>query len=191
MNSQTQLDDNLPVDDNLPDAVNRSINRHAMYSAGAVLIPIPMIEVVTNTTMQIHLIARLCDLYQVRFSQHAVKASIATFVGVVLPTGKIGVAAYLTARAVPVVGPILGLTTAPVLAGAMTWAIGRVFAWHFEHGGSLDDFQADDAIARFKQEFSEGKRRARDLMHPEKSSAESNPTHQVREQTKDTLSSEH
>lgn len=56
------------------------------------------------------------------------------------------------------------LTTAPVLAGAMTWAIGRVFAWHFEGGGSLDDFRAEDAVTRFKQEFSEGQRRARDFV---------------------------
>lgn len=140
-------------------AASRSIRRHTLYAAAGTLIPIPMIEVVTSTSMQIHMIAQLCDIYGVRFSENAVKASLATFVGVIIPSGSIGVSAYMLARAVPVVGPVLGLTTAPVLAGGMTWAIGRVFAWHFDGGGSLDDFRANDAITRFKKEFADGKRR--------------------------------
>ena len=149
---------NLP--DTLPNTVMRAINRHAIYSATGALIPIPMIEVVTSTSMQFHLIARLCDLYEVRFSDHAVKASLATFASVVLPAGSLGVAAYTVARAVPVIGPVLGLTTAPVLAGAFTFAIGRVFAWHFETGGTIETFKTEDAVERFKQEFAAGKRRA-------------------------------
>lgn len=143
----------------LTDAAIHSIKRHTLYAAAGTLIPIPFIEVVTSTSMQIHMIAQLCDIYRVRFSEHAVKASLATFVGVIVPSGSIGASAYTLARAVPVVGPVLGLITAPVLAGSMTWAIGRVFAWHFERGGSLDDFRAEDAIARFRKEFAEGKRR--------------------------------
>lgn len=153
------MDSNQISSEKLPDAASRSIRRHTLYAAAGTLIPIPFIEVVTNTSMQIHMIAQLCDIYGVRFSEHAVKASLATFVGVVVPSGSIGASVYTLARAVPVVGPALGLTTAPVLAGSMTWAIGRVFAWHFERGGSLDDFRAEDAIARFRKEFAEGKRR--------------------------------
>lgn len=153
------MDSNQISSEKLPDAASRSIRRHTLYAAAGTLIPIPFIEVVTNTSMQIHMIAQLCDIYGVRFSEHAVKASLATFVGVVVPSGSIGASVHTLARAVPVVGPVLGLTTAPVLAGAMTWAIGRVFAWHFERGGSLDDFRAEDAIARFRKEFAEGKRR--------------------------------
>jgi len=149
---------------NRSDAARQSIRRHTIYAATGALIPIPMIEVVTSTSMQVQMIAQLCDLYEVRFSEQAVKAALATFVGVVVPAGGIGASAYIVARSVPVIGPVLGLTTAPLLAGAMTWAIGRVFAWHFERGGSMDDFRADDAIARFRYEFSEGKRRAGEFL---------------------------
>ena len=135
-----------------------------MYSAAGALIPIPMIEAVTSTSTQFHMIAQLCDIYGVRFSQHAVKASMATFASVIMPSGSLGYAVYSAARAVPVAGPVLGLTTAPVLAGAMTWATGRVFAWHFETGGTLDDFRAGDMLARFRREFAQGRRRARDFM---------------------------
>lgn len=150
--------------DSAPDltgAVPDIIRRHSLYAAGGALIPIPMIEVLTSTSSQLHMISELCELYGIRFSDQAVKASLVTFAGLVVPAGKIGASAYLMARAVPVVGPVLGLATAPVLAGAMTWATGRVFAWHFERGGTLGDFDAEDAVARFKREFSQGKRRIR------------------------------
>lgn len=162
-------EDGYPVDPktgrNLPATVNDSINTHAIWAATAALIPIPMIEVVTNTTMQIHMISRLCDIYGVKFSDHAVKASIATFVGVVVPAGSIGTSAYFAARAVPVIGPIVSIAVAPALSGAMTWAVGRVFAWHFENGGSLADFDTDAAVERFKQEFEAGRRRAADFVN--------------------------
>ena len=80
-------------------AASRSIRRHTLYAAAGTLIPIPFIEVVTSTSMQIHMIAQLCDIYGVRFSEHAVKASLATFVGVIIPSGSIGVSAYMLARA--------------------------------------------------------------------------------------------
>ena len=157
-----------PVDpetgENLPIIVNRSINRHALWAAGASIIPIPMIEVVTNTTMQIHMIAQLCDFYDVKFSDQAVKAAIGTFVGVVVPAGGIGASAYLAARSVPLIGPVLGFTTAPFLAGGMTWAIGRVFAWHFDRGGTMIDFDAESATERFRREFEAGKQFTRDFI---------------------------
>ncbi|MBO6783268.1 MAG: DUF697 domain-containing protein [Alphaproteobacteria bacterium] len=157
-------EDGYPVDPetgrNLPAMVSDSINSHAIWAAATALIPIPMIEVLTNTTMQIHMISRLCDIYEVKFSEQAVKASIATFVGVVVPAGSIGTSAYFAVRAIPVVGPVVSLAVAPALSGAMTWAIGRVFAWHFERGGSLADFDADAAVDRFKREFEAGRRRA-------------------------------
>ena len=157
-----------PVDpetgESLPIIVNRSINRHALWAAGASMIPIPMIEVVTNTTMQIHMIAQLCDHYGVKFSDQAVKAAIGTFVGVVVPVGGIGTSAYLATRSVPVLGPVLGFTTAPLLAGGMTWAIGRVFAWHFDRGGTMTDFNAESATARFRREFEAGKRFTRQFV---------------------------
>lgn len=142
-------------------AVPGIIRRHSLYAAAGALIPIPMIEVLTSSSSQLHMISELCDIYDIRFSDQAVKASLATFAALVVPAGKVGASAYLVARAVPVAGPVLGLATASVLAGGMTWAAGRVFAWHFEQGGTLGDFRAEDAVARFKKEFAAGKRRIR------------------------------
>ncbi|MEH6752692.1 MAG: GTPase [Alphaproteobacteria bacterium] len=149
-----------PVIDDLPAAVDKVIHRHAAYAAAGGLIPIPLIEVVTSGTIQIRMIAKLCDMYEVPFSENAIKASVATLVGSLLPVSSLGYTVLSFSRAVPVVGPILGLATIPALAAAATWAVGRVFAWHFAEGGTLDDFDAESAKDDFKREFEEGKSKA-------------------------------
>lgn len=151
-----------PVIEDLPTTVNQTIRRHAMYAAAGGLIPIPLVEILTSGTIQLRMISRLCDAYGVPFSENAIKASLATLVGSLLPMSSVGYTVLSFTRAVPVVGGILGLATIPALAAAATWAVGRVFAWHFAQGGTLEDFDAEGAKDDFKREFEEGKRKVAD-----------------------------
>lgn len=160
---QAEIEDG-PVIDDLPTTVNQIIRRHAMYAAAGGLIPVPLIEVLTSGTIQIRMISQLCDAYGVKFSENAIKASIATLVGSLLPVSSVGYTVLSFTRAVPVVGPILGLATVPAMAAAATWAVGRVFAWHFAGGGTLEDFDAESAKEDFKREFEEGKRKVADAI---------------------------
>lgn len=153
----------------LPHPAHEIVNRHAVYAAAGGLIPVPLIELVTSGTIQLRMIAKLCDLYELRFSEQAVKAAIAALVGSALPFTSVGHLTSSLFRAVPVVGPVLGLATLPALAGATTWAIGRVFAWHFASGGTLEDFNVEAKKEQFKREFAEGKRRASEFVRGAKS----------------------
>lgn len=153
-----------PVIEDLPTTVNQIIRRHAMYAAAGGLIPVPLIEVLTSGTIQLRMISQLCDTYEVPFSENAIKASIATLIGSLLPVSSLGYSVLSFTRAVPVVGPVLGLATIPAMAAAATWAVGRVFAWHFEGGGTLEDFDAESAKEDFKREFEEGKRKVSDAV---------------------------
>ena len=71
-----ETDDVETVDDGLPAAVTHQIRRHAMYAAAGGLIPVPLLEIVTSGTIQIRLVAKLCDIYGVSFSENAVKAAL-------------------------------------------------------------------------------------------------------------------
>lgn len=148
----------------LPGLVDDIIRRHAIYAAVGGLIPIPLAEVVASGTIQLRMIAQLSDLYDLPFSEQAVKAAIGSLVGSVLPMTGVGYAAFSLVRSVPVVGPVLGLATMPVFAAALTWAVGRVFAWHFASGGTIEDFDAAARREQFKREFEEGKRRASEFV---------------------------
>lgn len=153
-----------PVIEDLPTTVNQIIRRHAMYAGAGGLIPVPLVEVLFSGTVQLRMISQLCDTYEVRFSENAIKASIAALVGSVLPVSSLGYSVLSFTRAVPVVGPVLGLATIPAMAAAATWAVGRVFAWHFANGGTLEDFDAEGAKEDFKREFEEGKRKVADAV---------------------------
>lgn len=153
-------DDVDTVEEDLPAAVTHEIRRHAMYAAAGGLIPVPLLEIVTSGTVQIRLVSRLCDIYGVSFSENAVKTALTTMIASILPAGALGASVFTMVRAVPVVGPLLSLATMPALAGAATWAVGRIFAWHFANGGSLEDFDAEGSKESFKREFEAGKRRA-------------------------------
>ncbi len=137
--------------------VNEIIRWHAGYSAVGGLIPVPLLDIAASTTIQIRMISKLCRLYGVPFSEQAVKGTIASLVASVIPAAGVG---YMTASAmrwIPLVGPILGFATFPALYAALTWALGRTFAWHFSRGGTLDNFMSDETKDRFRSEFATAK----------------------------------
>src|SRR5690606_42113736 len=55
----------------LPELVSHTIKRHAAYAAAGGLIPIPLVEVAASGTIQLRMIARLCDHYDLPFSEQA------------------------------------------------------------------------------------------------------------------------
>ena len=136
------------------------IKKHCIYAAVGGLIPVPFVEMVTSSTIQLRMIANLCDIYEVRFSENAVKNAIGTLLATVIPAGGVGMAVTSLFSRVPVVGAVFGVVAMPSLAAASTYALGKVFAWHFAKGGTASNFNADAMKSRFKHEFEEGKRKA-------------------------------
>ncbi|SMF44580.1 Uncharacterized conserved protein, DUF697 family [Tistlia consotensis] len=148
----------------LPKEVSDIVRRHAIYAAAGGLIPLPVVEFFTSSAIQLRMVGQLCDHYGLHFSEQAVKAAIGTMVGSALPVGTAGYVSSSLVRFVPFLGPVIGLTTLPALAAAMTWAVGRVFAWHFANGGTLENFDAAAKKEQVKREFQEGKRRAAEFV---------------------------
>ena len=148
-----------------------SINRHTAYAAIGGLVPIPFLEMATSSTIQLRMLAQLCDIYGVPFSENAIKNSISTLVATVLPATGVGYASANLIRRVPVVGTIFGLVAMPTFAAACTYALGRVFAWHFAKGGTVANFDAEEASGKFQEEFEEGKRKASEYVKGGKTTA--------------------
>lgn len=147
------------------------IKRHCIYAAVGGLIPLPFVEVVTSSTIQLRMIAGLCDIYGVRFSENAVKNAIGPLIASVLPASGVAYAASKLARQIPVVGTVVGVVSMPALGAACTYALGKVFAWHFAKGGTATNFNAEAMKTRFKEEFEEGKRKASEFVKGSKSKA--------------------
>jgi uncharacterized protein (DUF697 family) len=119
------------------------VDRFALWSGVAGLIPIPVVDVATVGGLQVQMLRRISQIYDVEFSQNRGKALIAALAGTMIPaTSGIGAASAL--KAIPVLGTLAGAFVMPVLSAGASYAIGRAFIQHFESGGTLLDFNPPD-----------------------------------------------
>jgi uncharacterized protein (DUF697 family) len=122
---------------------SKLIERFAIWSGVAGLIPLPIVDAVAVGGLQIQLLRRLSQIYGVPFSENRGKALIASLAGSMIPaTSGIGAASAL--KFVPVVGMLVSGFVMPVLSAGATYAIGKAFVQHFASGGTLLDFNPPD-----------------------------------------------
>ncbi len=119
------------------------VDRFAMWSGAAGLIPVPLVDVVTVAGVQLQMVRRLSQLYGVPFSDNRGKSIIASLAGSMIPaTSGMGAASVL--KSIPVIGTSIAALTMPALSAGATYAIGKVFIQHFSSGGTLLDFNPPD-----------------------------------------------
>ena len=122
---------------------SRLVDRFAIWSGVAGVIPVPGVDVVAVGGLQVQMLRRLSQMYEIPFSDNRGKALIAALAGALLPsTSAIGI--FSAVKAVPVLGSIVGGLAMPVLSAGATYAIGQAFIRHFESGGTLLDFNPPD-----------------------------------------------
>src|SRR5215475_7893790 len=139
---------------------SKLVDRFALWSGVAGLIPIPVVDVFAVGGLQIQMVRRISQIYDVEFSENRGKTLIASLAGSMIPaTSGIGAASVL--KSVPIVGTIAGGFVMPALSAGATYAIGKAFIQHFATGGTLLDFNPPD--------YREFIRRQRDMWDSRKS----------------------
>jgi uncharacterized protein (DUF697 family) len=132
------------------------IKKHILCSMGAGLIPIPMLDVVTITGIQLNMLRRLAKLYEVPFNEHKVKSVLSSLVGGSMTVPIAGTLLSLT-KMIPVAGQAVGMVTMPITAGASTFAVGKVFNQHFASGGTFLTFDPVKVREYYASMFEKGK----------------------------------
>jgi uncharacterized protein (DUF697 family) len=148
------------------DQATKLVDRFSVWSGVAGLLPIPVVDLIAVAGLQLQMLRRISQIYEVPFSENRGKALITSLLGASIPTSSgLGMADAL--KAIPVVGTLISACVTPVLAAGATYAIGRVFIQHFASGGNLLDFNPPDY-----KEFLKGqkdmwiKRSSVDASHP-------------------------
>ena len=133
-------------------AAIRIVNEYMGWSAGAGLVPIPLVDLAAMSGVQLKMIHSLTKYYDIPFSREAAKSIIAALIG---GGGSFVIAASAGSmmKLIPVVGSVAGALTQPALAAASTYALGRVFIQHFETGGTLLNFNASDLREYYAEQF--------------------------------------
>jgi len=125
------------------DVATKLVDRFAVWSGVAGLIPLPVVDLVAVGGLQIQMLRRLSQIYNVEFSENRGKALIASLAGTMIPaTSGIGAASAL--KTMPFLGMVASAFVMPALSAGFTYAIGKTFVQHFESGGSLLDFNPPD-----------------------------------------------
>jgi len=136
--------------------LDRLIRNHVLGSMGFGLVPIPIVDFIGVTSVQLNLLRKLALAYNTPFSRDRGKSLIAALVGggMTVPVG-FGLASLL--KAVPVIGATTGAIALPATAGGMTYAVGKVFSQHFSSGGTMLNFNPEQVKEYYREMFQEGK----------------------------------
>ncbi len=119
------------------------VRRFAIWAGGAALVPVPLIDVAAVGGLQLQMLRKLSEVYEVPFSENIGKSILASFAGAAIPASSgVGIASAL--KFVPGVGTLAGALSMPALSAAATYAIGKAFIEHFRSGGTFLDFEPPD-----------------------------------------------
>lgn len=139
------------------DQTDKIIRRNMMYAMGAGIVPIPMFDLAVISGLQMKMLYEFSGVYDVSFPRGLVKSILASLIG---GLGVFPIAAVLAgsvSKFIPGIGNIISVISLPLTAGAVTYAIGKVFVMHFESGGTFLNFNAKKMQAYFAEMYKEGK----------------------------------
>lgn len=145
----------------------KTVKNYMWWSMGAGLIPVPFVDLVAVSGVQLKMLADISKIYGVAFQENRGKALVASLLGYVVPsTMSFGSVGSLL-KAIPLVGTLVGTPSMVGFCGALTYALGKVFIQHFESGGTFLTFDPAKVKEHFQSEFVEGSKLATDLQKNE------------------------
>jgi uncharacterized protein (DUF697 family) len=122
---------------------SKLVDRFALWSGAAGLIPIPLVDMATVAGVQLQMLRRISQIYDVPFSENRGKSVIASLLGSMIPaTSGMGMASVV--KGIPGIGTTVAAFMMPALSAGATYAIGKAFIKHFSSGGTLLDFHPPD-----------------------------------------------
>ena len=133
-----------------------AIKNHVLYSMGAGMIPIFIIDIIAITAIQLDMIKQLCVLYHVDYSETHGKALASSLTGTTL-SRLAGYTISSALKVIPGIGTLMGGVTLSVTAGATTYSLGMVFAMHFQSGGNLLNLDPEVFRDFYNEQMDKGK----------------------------------
>jgi uncharacterized protein (DUF697 family) len=152
------------------DRLEKLSKHHILASMGVGLVPLPIVDVAALMGIQLNMIRKMAAEYDIPFRQDLGKSIITSLMGGFLPV-TLGCAIASLIKFIPLIGQTTGAVTMPVVSGASTYAIYKVFVRHFESGGTFLDLDPSKVKSYFAEQFKKGKTVAADLKTEESATA--------------------
>lgn len=140
------------------------VRKHVLIAMGAGLVPVPVVDIVAITALQMKMLKDLAEFYEVKLAGTQVTYSMigSATAGIGAP---VAITPLLTSllKVIPGFGTAAGVTSMPIVGGASTYALGKVFVGHFEAGGTLFTFEPAKVRERMRAYYMEGLKKAEEL----------------------------
>ncbi len=159
--TETLAETPIAVDKAIPQAI---IEKYSKWSFGAGLIPLPAIDLVALTAIQLKMVAEIAEAYGESFSENKVKSIVTALLGGALPQTLTTGGISSTLKAIPIFGSVVGMATMPLISAAVTYAIGATFINHFESGGTLLDVNLSEMTKSVKENIVKYKNKNKELV---------------------------
>lgn len=146
------------------------VKNYVLVAVALGAVPVPLADLAGVMALQVKLVHGLAKHYDVPFKGNVARSLIASLLsGAVSTVGFAGLASI--GKGIPFLGALAGGGGVAVTAGAVTYAVGQVFAKHFESGGTLLDFDPNKLKSLFKVELKKGEAAAAEAAEAPKDSA--------------------
>ena len=120
-------------------------------------VPFPLLDLVALAALQLKMLHRLSEIYEVDFYGKLGRSASSSLVGGLFPVASAAPMAASLTKFIPGIGHFLSYGTLVVLNGASTYAVGKVFARHFAAGGTFLNFDPDAVRDYFAEQYEKGK----------------------------------
>lgn len=138
-------------------AAENMIKNYVIASVGASIVPVPLFDIAAVVAIQIRMIQKLSQMYGTTFSERMARNVVVALGGGVLGFGAGAVVAASASKLIPGIGWMIGMASLPLVSGASTYAVGKAVVKHFEDGGTLFDFNAEDMRAYYREQLEKGR----------------------------------
>jgi len=132
----------------------RIVSRHSKIAAAVGLLPGGLLNFVAVFAVQVPMIWRIARAFGHNVSKEQVRGVLLSLFTSVIP-GIVGHGTGIAIASIPaaVAGTVVYFVATPILAYALTRAVGNVFIMHFESGGTLLTFDPKAFTEYFINEF--------------------------------------
>lgn len=141
---------------NTIDSAHDLIKKSMYASMAAGLVPVPIFDILAVSGIQLEMLRRLSHLYGVTFMEGKGKNALAALIGGTFPMSVTPMVMSLV-KSIPIVGSTVGVVSLPLISGASTYAVGKVFIQHFESGGTFLTFDPEKVRIYYAEQLKEGK----------------------------------
>lgn len=130
------------------------VSLYSKIAAAAGVLPGGLLNFGAILAVQVTMVIRIAKIFGHEESKDRVRGSVLSLIGSILPTG-IGHGAGLAIASIPaaIAGAVVYFVATPVLAYALTRAVGNAFIMHFESGATLLTFDPKAFADHFVKEF--------------------------------------